>query len=131
MDGCLAEGVSMDALQEFSKKQRPLLKKNIAWAAQTQVAHWMGVIGDWKAMLGPDGDKTYAAGTHIYAPPQNNSLFSALPQYMGPEAINDRLFLTETTSFTTTPEDMLDLLTRIVADRSVGATFSATYYIVA
>src|SRR2546423_1446399 len=24
MDGCLAEGVSIDALQEFSKKQRPL-----------------------------------------------------------------------------------------------------------
>jgi hypothetical protein len=52
MDGCLAEGVSIDVLQEFAKKQRPLLKKNIAWAAQTQVVHWMGVIGDWKAMLG-------------------------------------------------------------------------------
>jgi len=128
MDGCLAEGVSMDALQEFSKKQRPLLKKNIAWAAQTQVAHWMGVIGDWKAMLGPDWDKTYAASNTIYVTRQNNILFSVLAQYMGPEAINDRLFLTETTSFTTTPEDMLDLLTRIVADRSVGATFFGNYY---
>ena len=41
---------------------------------------------------------------------------------------NDRLFLTETTSFTTTPEDMLELLTRIVADRSVGAAFFGNYY---
>ena len=128
MDGCLAEGISIDALQEFSKKQRPLLKKNITWAAQTQVAHWMGVIGDWKAMLGPDWDKTYAASNTIYVTRQNNILYSVLAQYMGPEAINDRLFLTETTSFTTTPEDMLELLTRIVADRSVGATFFGNYY---
>ena len=128
MDGCLAEGVSIDALQEFSKKQRPLLKKNIAWAAQTQVGHWMGVIGDWKAMLGPDWNKTYAASNTIYVTRQNNILFSVLAQHMGPEAINDRLFLTETTSFTTTPEDMLELLTRIVADRSVGATFFGNYY---
>jgi len=129
MDGCLAEGVSIDALEEFSKKQRPLLKKNIAWAAQTQVAHWMGVIGDWKAMLGADWDKTYAATNSIYVTRQNNILFSLLAQYMGPEAINDRLFLTETTSFTTTPEDLMELLTRIVSDRSVGATFFGNYYL--
>lgn len=128
MDGCLAEGVSIDALQEFSKKQRPLLKKNIAWAAQTQVAHWMGVIGEWKAILGADWEKTYAVSNSIYVTRQNNILFSVLAQYMGPEAINDRLFLTETTSFTTTPEDMLELLTRIVADRSVGAAFFGNYY---
>jgi hypothetical protein len=129
IDGCLAEGVSLDALQEFSKKQAPLLKKNIAWAAQIQVAHWMGVIGDWKAMLAADWDMTYAATNSIYVTRQNNILFSLLAQYMGPEAINDRLFLTETTSFTTTPEDLLDLLTRIVADRSVGATFFGNYYL--
>jgi hypothetical protein len=129
IDGCLAEGVSIDSLQEFAKKQRPLLKKNIAWAAQTQVVHWMGVIGDWKAMLGADWDKTYAVSNSIYVTRQNNILFSVLAQYMGPEAINDRLFLTETTSFTTTPEDMLELLTRIVADRSVGAAFFGNYYL--
>jgi hypothetical protein len=88
----------------------------------------MGVIGDWKAMLGPDLNKTYAASNTIYVTRQNNILFSVLAQYMGPEAINDRLFLTETTSFTTTPEDMMDLLIRIVADRSVGATFFGNYY---
>ena len=42
---------------------------------------------------------------------------------MGPDAVNDRLILIETVSFTTTPDDMLDSLTRIIADRPVGAAF--------
>jgi hypothetical protein len=42
MDECLAKGaIPFAALQAFSKKQGPYLKKNVAWAAQTQVAHWM------------------------------------------------------------------------------------------
>jgi hypothetical protein len=124
MDECLKNNViSADALQEFAKKQSPLLKKSIAWAAQTQVAHWMDVIGGWKQMLGADWDKTYAASNTIYVARQNNVLFSVLAQFFGPEAINDRLILIETVSFTTTPEDMLDALTRIIADRAVGAAF--------
>ena len=107
----------------FAKKQSPLLKKNIAWAAQTQVAHWMDVIGGWKQMLGADWDKTYAASNTIYVARQNNVLFSVLAQFFGPEAINDRLMLIETVSFTTTPDEMLDSLTRIIADRPVGAAF--------
>jgi hypothetical protein len=124
MDVCLkTNAISMDALQEFAKQQSPLLKKNITWAAQTQVAHWMDVIGGWKQMLGPDWDKTYAASNSIYVTRQNNILFSVLAQFFPPEAINDRLLLVETISFTTTPEDMLDSLTRIIADRTVGAIF--------
>jgi hypothetical protein len=124
MDECLKNNViSADALQEFAKKQSPLLKKSIAWAAQTQVAHWMDVIGGWKQMLGADWDKTYAASNTIYVARQNNVLFSVLAQFFGPEAINDRLILIETVSFTTTPDDMLDSLTRIIADRAVGAAF--------
>ena len=46
-----------------------------------------------------------------------------LAQFFGPQAINDRLMLIETVSFTTTPEDMLDALTRIISDRAVGAAF--------
>jgi len=128
MDGCLAEGVSMDALQEFSKKQRPLLKKNIAWAAQTQVAHWMTVLADWKKMLGGDWEKTYAASNTIYATRQNNVLFSVLAQFFEPQAMNDRLILIETISFTTSPDEMMDALTRIIADRSDGALFFGNYY---
>jgi hypothetical protein len=130
MDACLkANAISPDALQEFAKKQAPLLKLNIAWAAQTQVAHWMEVIGGWKHMLGADWQKTYAASNTIYVARQNNVLFSVLAQFFGPEAINDRLMLIETVSFTTTPEDMLDSLTRIIADRAVGAAFFGNYHL--
>ncbi|MFY9771280.1 MAG: hypothetical protein WAK04_13745 [Xanthobacteraceae bacterium] len=130
MDDCAKNGViTVAAFQAFAKKQAPLLKKNIAWAAQTQIGHWMGVIADWKKMLGSDWDKTYAASNAIYVARQNNMLFSVLAQFFGPDAINSRLVLIETISFTTTPEEMLDALTRIVADRSVGAAFFGSYYL--
>ena len=78
-------------------------------------------------MLGSDWDKTYAASNTIYVARQNNILFSVLAQFFGPEAINDRLMLIETISFTTTPADMMTSLTRIIADRSVGALFFGNY----
>ena len=124
MDECLSKGtVTFPMLQAFTKKQGPLLKNDVEWAAQTQVAHWMKVIGEWKQMLGSDWDKTYAASNTIYVARQNNILFSVLAQFFGPEAMNDRLILIETISFTTTPEDMMDSLTRIIGDRAVGALF--------
>jgi hypothetical protein len=130
MDGCAEKGsISSSDLQSFANGQALLLKENVAWAAQTQVAHWMGVISGWKQMLGSDWDKTYAASNTIYVARQNNVLFSVLAQFFGPEAINDRLVLIETISFTTTPEDMLEALTRIVADRSVGAVFFGNYHL--
>ena len=130
MDDCLKNGIiSPKAMAQFAKLQASLLKKNVAWAAQTQVAHWMDVIGAWKQMLGTDWDKTYAASNTIYVARQNNILFSVLAQFFGPEAINDRLILIETISFTTTPDNMLDSLTRIIADRSIGAAFFGNYYL--
>src|SRR5262249_33167676 len=95
----------------------------------TQVGHWMEVIGGWKQMLGADWDKTYAASNTIYVARQNNILFSVLAQFFGPEAINDRLILIETISLTTTPDAMIDSLTRIIADRSVGAAFCGNSYL--
>ena len=124
-----ANAVSPEAIQAFAKKQGPLLKKDIAWAAQTQVEHWMDVIAGWKQMLGADWDKTYAASNTIYVARQNNVLFSVLAQFFPPEAINDRLMLIETISFTTTPDDMLEALTRIISDRSVGAAFFGDYHL--
>jgi hypothetical protein len=130
MDECLkSDAITPEGVAEFAKKQAPLLKKNIAWAAQTQVGHWMNVIAGWKQMLGADWDKTYAASNTIYVARQNNILFSVLAQFFGTEAINDRLMLIETISFTTTPDEMLDSLTRIIADRSVGAAFFGNYYL--
>jgi len=130
MDDCLAKGaVTFAALEAFTKKQGPFLALNVSWAAQTQVDHWMTVLADWKQMLGADWEKTYAASNTIYVARQNNVLFSVLAQFFGPDAINDRLLMIETISFTTTPQDMLTSLTRIVADRSVGALFFGNYHL--
>jgi hypothetical protein len=96
---------------------------------QNKVAHWMTVLTDWKRMLDADWDKTYAASNTIYVARQNNVLFSTLAQFFPPEAINDRLLLIETVSFTTTQADMLESLTRIIADRSVGSLFFGNYHL--
>jgi hypothetical protein len=130
MDDCVAKGViAPAALEAFAHKQAPLLKEDVAWAAETQVNHWMGVVADWKKQLGSDWDKTYAASNTIYVARQNNVLFSVLAQFFGPDAINSRLMLIETISFTTTPEDMMTSLTRIISDRSVGALVFGNYHI--
>jgi hypothetical protein len=130
MDECIAKGeISFGALEAFGKTQAPFLAKNVAWAAQTQVNHWMTVLAGWKAQLGADWDKTYAASNTIYVTRQNNVIFGVLAQFFGPEAINDRLLLIETVSFTTTPSDLLESLTRIIADRSVGALFFGNYHL--
>jgi hypothetical protein len=77
-------------------------------------------------MLGPDWDKTYAASNTIFVARQNNVLFSILAQFFGPDAINERLLLVETISFTTTPEEMLEALC-VIGDRSVGMLFFGNY----
>jgi hypothetical protein len=130
VDDCLAKkAISFAALRTFAEKQAPYLVKNVTWAAQTQVAHWMDVVAGWKTMLGPDWDKTYAASNTIYVTRQNNILFSVLAQFFGADAINDRLLLIETMSFTTTTADMLQSMTRIIADRSVGQLFFGNYHL--
>jgi hypothetical protein len=130
MEDCLAKGViSLDAVQAFAKKQAPVLRHAISWAAETQVKHWMSVLDGWKQELGGSFDKAYGASNTIYVARQNNVLFSVLAQYFGPEAINDRLVLIETISFTTTPEDMLTSLVRIISDRSVGGLFFNNYHL--
>ncbi len=84
VDDCLKKGViSYAAVQEFTQKQAPKLKHIIAWAAQTQVAHWMDVLAGWKKELGPDWDKAYAASNTIYVARQNNILFSVRPSFSG------------------------------------------------
>jgi hypothetical protein len=128
IDACVAKrAISAAMLEKFAQEQAPFLAKNVTWAAHTQVAHWMDVVGDWKSMLGSDWGKTIAASNTIYVARQNNVIFSVLAQYFEPEAINDHLLLIETMSFTTTPADMLSALTRIIADRSVGQLFFGNY----
>ncbi|MFZ3326781.1 MAG: hypothetical protein WA231_13205 [Methylocella sp.] len=99
MDEGLAKGaISFTALQDFSQKQAPYLKMNIAWPAQIQVARWMGVVADRKTLLGGTWDKTGAAGNGSYLTCQNYILFG-LAQFFGPDAVTSRLILIETISF--------------------------------
>ncbi|WP_206664800.1 hypothetical protein [Dankookia rubra] len=121
--------VSFATVQDFAEKQKAALKRNIQWAADTQVTHWMSVLAEWKRMLGTDWAKVYAASNTIYVARQNNVLFSVLAQFFEPQDINSRLMLIETISFTTTPADMLDALTRIISDRTVGETFFGSRYL--
>lgn len=122
MEDTLNRGtVSLEALEVFAKNFKPLAEAAIAVAANAQVSHWMGVMDEWKELLSEeDWEKLIAATNSIYVTRQNNILFSILAQYMGRDVVNDRLILFETTSFETTKEQMLSLLTRIIADRSLG-----------
>jgi hypothetical protein len=123
------QAISFADVQDFAAKQKNRLKLDIKWAADTQVKHWMGVLADWKKQLGPDWSKVYAASNTIYVARQNNVLYSVLAQFFEPADINSRLILIETVSFTSTPQDMLESLTRIIADRTVGETFFGSRYL--
>jgi hypothetical protein len=130
MDECLKKKAFTSAdLEKYAHACAPYFAKTIAIAAQAQVGHWMNVLEQWQKMLGPDWQRTYAASNSIYVTRQNNILFTVLAQFMGEEAIGDRLLLLETTEFTTTPEKMLDLLGRIVSDRALGKVFFKDYYL--
>ena len=43
-------------------------------------------------------------------------------------AIDERLFLFETLAYTTEPDAMLEMLTRVVADRALGQVFFSDHY---
>jgi hypothetical protein len=130
MDACLSKGSYTFAdIQQYAHGVKPYLQKNIVWGATVQIEHWMKVMKDWKEMLGSDWDKTYGVSNALYVTRQNNQLFSVLAQYFGKEAMNTRLFLFETSAFVTTPDQMLDVLIRTVADRSVGQVFFDNYYL--
>ncbi len=130
MDACLAKGSFTFAdIQQYAVEVKPLLAHNVWLGASTQVQHWMKVIKDWKEMLGPDWNKTYGISNTLYVARQNNVLFSVLAQFFGKDAMNTRLFLFETSQFVTTPDQMLDVLIRTVADRSVGQVFFGNYYL--
>jgi hypothetical protein len=130
MDECLKSGTfTTEQVEQFARGTARYFGKTIGIAARAQVSHWMDVLAGWKTLLGKDWEHTYAASNTIYVTRQNNILFSVLVQFMGEEAIGDRLLLLETTEFTTTPEKMLDVIGRIVSDRALGQIFFKDYYL--
>lgn len=129
MDECLDNGAyRYPDVEEFIRGTAPWSVKTIGIASTAQVGHWMTVVEDWKNQLGTEWERTYAVTNTLYVARQNNILFSVLVQFMGAETMGDRLLLIETPEFETTPEKMLDVLGRIVADRSLGMVFFRDYF---
>jgi len=130
MDKCLqSKDFTYQDVETYARGFKPIAAQLITLASSTQVGHWYKVLEEWKKMIGPDWDKTYALSNSIYVARQNNILFSVLVQFMGEKTINDRLLLLETTDFTTTPDEMLTAMTRIIADRALGKVFFNDYYL--
>ncbi|MDX2227027.1 MAG: hypothetical protein SFY92_08070 [Verrucomicrobiae bacterium] len=124
MDTCLKNGTfSYADLEAYARGVEPNIEKLVAVASSAQVKHWFGVLTEWKKLLGKDWDRTYALSNSIYVARQNNILFSVLVQFMGKDAINNRLIMLETTDFQTTPEAMMEAFARIVSDRVLGKVF--------
>jgi hypothetical protein len=130
MDECLDAGTyTYESLEKFTRGVAPYSAKTIGIAASAQVGHWMQVLEGWKDRLGPEWERAYAVSNTLYVARQNNILFSVLVQFMGTEPMGDRLLLVETPEFETTPEKMLDVLGRIVADRGLGMLFFRDYFL--
>ena len=129
MDECLkANKITPEAVAAFARS-RPVVEKEHRLGGADPGASLDGcdrpMEADARRRLGYE----HAASNTIYVARQNNILFSVLAQYFGADAINDRLMLIETISFTTTPEEMLASVMRVFADRSVGAAFFGNYYL--
>ena len=123
-DSCLKKGTfTYSDVEAYARGVEPNIEKLVAIASGEQVAHWFKVMTEWKAMLGPDWDKTYGLSNTIYVARQNNILYTLLVQFFGENAINDRLLLLETTDFQTTPDDMMVAFSRIMSDRILGKVF--------
>jgi len=130
MDACLAKGTyTYEGLEQYTRGCTPLAIQSIGIASGAQVGHWMKVVEDWKKKLGKEWENTYAVSNTLYVARQNNILFTVLAQFMGMEAMGDRLLLIETPEFETTPAKMLDVLGRIVADRGLGMVFFKDYFL--
>lgn len=129
MDECLANGgYSYTDVEEFIRGTTPWSVKTIGIASDAQVGHWISVVEGWRNDLGADWERVYAVNNTMYVTRQNNILYSVLVQFMGTETMGDRLLLVETAEFETTPEKLLDVLGRIVADRSLGMVFFRDFF---
>jgi hypothetical protein len=130
MKECLKNGTfSTEGLRKFTVGQRKAITGVVEYAARVQATHWMGVMADWKKQIGADWNKTYGATNSLYVTRSNNILFTVMAQFFRREAFNDRLLMIETTNFTTTPDQLVDELVRIVSDRALGQMFFNNYYL--
>jgi hypothetical protein len=130
LSGCLEAGTfTLDGLETFARGLKTQLHTTIGHAAAVEVAHWMDVLATWRGAIGDDWERTYAATNALYVTRTNNILYTVLAQYFGRDAFNERLLLFETMEFDTTPEQMLALLARVIADRALGEVFFKDYFL--
>jgi hypothetical protein len=130
MDQCLSKGTyTYEEFEKYIRGTTPFSVKTIGIGSGAQVGHWMKVVEEWKKKLGKDWERTYGVSNTLYIARQNNILYSVLVQFMGTETMGDRLLLIETPEFETTPDKMLDVLARIVADRALGMVFFRDYFL--
>jgi hypothetical protein len=130
MKECLKNGTfTAEGLRKYTAGQREAIAGVVQYAARAQASHWMKVMAEWKALIGKDWDRTYGATNSLYVTRVNNILFTIMAQFFGRDSFNDRLLLVETTNFTTTPDQMIDELARIVSDRALGRMFFNNYYL--
>jgi hypothetical protein len=124
LDTCLKNGTfTYDEVVAFARAVEPNAEKLIDVAAAAQVAHWFEVLTEWKKMMGADWNRTFALTNSLFPTRQNNILFTIMVQFMGEPAINQRLFMFETTNFQTTPEEMFSLYARYINDRGLSKVF--------
>jgi hypothetical protein len=130
MKECLQNGTfTTEDLRRFTRGQREAIAGVVEHAARAQASHWMNVMAQWKTLIGTDWNKTYGVTNSLYVTRANNILFTIMAQFFRKEAFNDRLLLIETTNFTTTPDQLIDELARIVSDRALGRMFFNNYYL--
>jgi hypothetical protein len=130
MKRCLKDGTFTAAdLGKFTAGQRGAIEGVMEYAARAQASHWMRVMAEWKPLVGKDWEKTYGLTNSLFVTRTNNILFTIMAQFFGREAFNDRLLLVETTNFTTTPDQMIEELARIVSDRALGRLFFNNYFL--
>ncbi len=122
------DSISIAELRSFTRRQAPMLKKISPGRRRPRSSIGWALSPTGKADRRRLGQDLRGQQYDLCRPPEH-ILFSVLAQFFGPGATNSRLMLIETISFATTPEDMLEALTQIIADRSVGAAFFGDYYL--
>ncbi|MGB3184618.1 MAG: hypothetical protein WBG36_07670 [Ornithinimicrobium sp.] len=68
---------------KYAQGLKPQIEASIAYCANTQVAHRMAVLDEWKQLLGEDWDKTYEVTNSLYVRRTNNIMFTFMAQYFG------------------------------------------------
>ena len=126
-DRALKDGAfTYDQVEAFARDIEIQEKDLTSLCAHVQVAHWFKVLTEWKELLGDDWKNTYGLTNSMFVTRQNNIIYSVMAQFFGEEAINSRLLMFETTGFQTTPEEMLDVFSHIIADRTLSQVFFNT-----